>query len=61
MASATLKDTVGQRDRLSIDFSDWKQEIEDCRSDPAWKELTMTAKVRVLVRERLDQIKQSKQ
>ena len=48
--------TVGQKDRISVDVSDIKKDIETCRSDAAWVELPMTAKIRVLVKERLDQI-----
>jgi hypothetical protein len=50
-------DAVAQRDRISIDIGDMKGEIVDCRSDPAWGELSLSGKIRALIRERLDEIK----
>lgn len=49
---------VAQKDRISIDISDLKEEIEACRSDAAWSELPLSAKIRVLVKERLEQIRE---
>ena len=51
---------VAQKDRISIDISDLKEEIESCRSDAAWSELPLSAKIRVLVKERLEQIRVGK-
>lgn len=51
---------VAQKDRISIDISDLKQELETCRSDAAWAELPMSAKIRVLVKERLEEMKRTK-
>ena len=48
---------MGQKDRISIDISDIRDEIEVCRDDAAWTELPMSAKVRVLLRERLEEMK----
>lgn len=47
---------VGQKDRISIDVSDLRQEIETCRNDAAWTELPLSAKIRVLIKERLEQL-----
>jgi hypothetical protein len=49
--------TVAQKGRIPIDISDMREEIESCRNDVAWRELPMSAKLRVLIRERLDQMK----
>ena len=51
-----MHDAVAQKDRLSIDVSDLRQEIENCRNDAAWTELPLSAKIRVLVKERLEQL-----
>jgi hypothetical protein len=52
---------VAQKDRISIDVSDLKEEIETCRNDAAWSELPLSAKIRVLIKERLEQIKAEKE
>ncbi|NEO86730.1 MAG: hypothetical protein F6J87_21100 [Spirulina sp. SIO3F2] len=49
-----------RRDRISIDVSDIREQIEQCREDVAWSELPLSAKIRVLVRERLAQIEGQK-
>lgn len=51
---------VGQKDRISIDVSDLRQDIETCRSDAAWTELPLSAKIRVLIKERLEQLQEAK-
>ncbi len=51
---------VAQKDRISIDISDLKEEIETCRNDAAWSELPLSAKIRVLVKERLEQLWEEK-
>ncbi len=56
MSQELIHDAVAQKDRLSIDVSDLRQEIENCRSDAAWTELPLSAKIRVLVKERLEQL-----
>jgi hypothetical protein len=48
---------VAQKDRISIDVSDLREEIESCRTDAAWTELPLSAKIRVLIKERLEQLK----
>lgn len=52
-----LDSAVAQRDRISVDVADLREEIENCRDDAAWAELALAAKIRVLVKERLAQIK----
>jgi hypothetical protein len=47
---------VSQRDRISVDVSDIRERVETCREDVAWTELPLAAKLRVLIRERLEQI-----
>lgn len=51
---------MGQRDRISVDVSDIRERIEACRDDVAWAELPLTAKLRVLIRERLEEIEEEK-
>jgi hypothetical protein len=51
---------VGQRDRISVDVSDIRDQIDACRDDFAWTELPLAAKIRVLLRERLEQIASEK-
>jgi len=48
---------VAQKERISIDVSDLKEEIETCRNDAAWSELSLSAKIRVLIKERLEELK----
>lgn len=52
---------VAQRDRISIDVSDIKEAVEKCRDDVAWNELPLAAKLRVLIKERLEQIEKENQ
>lgn len=52
---------VSQRDRISVDISDIRERVENCRDDVAWTELPLAAKLRVLIRERLEQIESEKQ
>lgn len=55
--NAQLDSAVAQKGRISIDVTDLKEEIESCRTDAAWTELALAAKIRVLVKERLEQLK----
>jgi hypothetical protein len=48
--------SVSQRDRISTDVSDIREQIEQCRDDVAWSELPLAAKIRVLIKERIAQI-----
>jgi hypothetical protein len=51
---------VSQRDRISVDVSDIRERVEACRDDVAWMELPLAAKLRVLIRERLEQLEAEK-
>ena len=53
----TIDSSVAQKDRISIDVSDLREEIETCRNDAAWSELPLSAKIRVLIKERLEELK----
>lgn len=57
MSQELMNDAVAQKDRISIDVSDLRQDIETCRNDAAWTELPLSAKIRVLIKERLEQMK----
>ena len=59
MSEALQNESVSQKGRIPVDISDMRDELETCRNDAAWKELPLAAKVRVLLRERLDQMKES--
>ncbi len=39
-----------QGDRLTIEIGDLREQIENCRDDDAWKELSLSAKIRVLIK-----------
>jgi hypothetical protein len=52
---------VAQRDRISIDVSDIREQVECCRDDIAWSELPLAAKLRVLIKERLAEILEEKE
>lgn len=52
---------MGQRERISVDVSDIKDAVESCRSDVAWGELPLAAKLRVLIKERLEQLEKEKE
>lgn len=40
--------------RVSVDIKGIEERIDDCRNDPAWRQLSLAAKIRVLVEERLE-------
>ena len=46
--------SMAARDRIGVDISDIKQQIESCRNDAAWRELSLAGKVRTLTIERLE-------
>jgi hypothetical protein len=52
---------MAQKDRISVDVSDMREEIDTCRSDVAWQELSLAGKIRTLLRERLNQMKGEKE
>jgi hypothetical protein len=50
----TNDDSVA-RDRLTLDITDLKERIEACREDdPAWRELSLSGKIRALVVKQLE-------
>jgi hypothetical protein len=50
----TNDDSVA-RDRLTLDITDLKGRIEACREDdPAWRELSLSGKIRALVVKQLE-------
>jgi len=51
---------VSQRDRISVDINDIKEQVENCRDDVAWSELPLSSKLRVLIKERLAQLEAEK-
>ncbi len=55
------EEDMAQRERLSIDVSDIKEVVENCRDDIAWQEMPLSTKIRVLVKERLEQIRAEKE
>jgi hypothetical protein len=59
MASlSSLSSVKSQRDRISIDVGDLREQVETCRNDVAWSELPLSAKLRVLIKERLEEMRQ---
>jgi hypothetical protein len=56
MSEGMRFDSVAQKDRLSVDIGDVKTRIESCRTDAAWRELTLTGKVRTLIIEKLEDL-----
>jgi len=54
MASNDFIETMAQKDRISVDVTDIKEQVEKFRNDPAWRELSLASKIRVLVLERLE-------
>lgn len=45
-----------KQDRLTIDIGDLREDIERCRQDAAWEELSLSGKIRTLVKERIEQL-----
>lgn len=45
-----------KQDRLTIDIGDLREGIEKCRQDAAWEELSLSGKIRTLVKERIEQL-----
>lgn len=54
-------EVVVQKGRISIDIADLRDDIDSCRSDAAWSELPMSAKIRVLIKERIDQLRRERE
>jgi hypothetical protein len=45
-----------KQDRLTIDIGDLREDIEKCRQDAAWEELSLAGKIRTLIKERIEQL-----
>ena len=45
-----------KQDRLTIDIGDLREDIERCRQDAAWEELSLSGKIRTLIKERIEQL-----
>lgn len=51
-----MTETMASRDRLTLDIGDLRDRIEGVRSDTSWAEMSLAQKLRVLIRERLEQL-----
>lgn len=51
-----MTETMASRDRLTLDIADLRDRIESVRSDTSWAEMSLAQKLRVLIRERLEQL-----
>lgn len=61
MFATMTKDSDVTRDRLTLDITDLKESIETCRSDdPAWRELSLSGKIRALLVQQLEDMARSK-
>ena len=49
-------ETMASRDRLTLDIADLRDRIETVRRDVGWLEMSLAQKLRVLIRERLEQL-----
>ena len=47
--------------RVPIDLEGLRERVENARSDPAWKELSLSKKVRILLQERLEEVERIRQ
>lgn len=45
---------MAAKDRLSIDITDLREQVEKFRDTPSWRELSLSQKLRVLILERLE-------
>ncbi|MBE9117211.1 hypothetical protein IQ249_15025 [Lusitaniella coriacea LEGE 07157] len=45
---------------ISLEIDDLEEQVENCRNDLAWGELPLSAKLRVLIKERLAQLEAQK-
>ena len=51
---------MGRKNRFPLDIDDLRERIENCRSEPWWGEMTLTAKIRTLILERLEELELGK-
>ena len=55
------KDADVSRDRLTLDITDLKERIEASRQeDPAWRELSLSGKIRALLVQQLEEMEKTK-
>jgi len=47
-------DEMLRKNRFPLDISDIRDRIENCRTDVAWGEMSLTAKIRTLILERIE-------
>lgn len=50
-----------QRDRITLDITDLRERIETALSEPLWKELSLSRKIRHLLLVYLDQLEKERQ
>lgn len=61
MYVAMTKDSEVSRDRLTLDITDLKERIEASRQDdPAWRELSLSGKIRALLVQQLEEMERVK-
>ena len=54
-------DSMARKNRFPLDIDDIRERVENCRSDVAWREMSMTAKIRTLILERIEALEANKQ
>jgi hypothetical protein len=47
---------MNRKNRFSLDIEDIRERVENLRSDVWWREMSLAAKIRTLIIERLEQI-----
>jgi hypothetical protein len=47
-------DEMPRKNRFPLDIDDIRERIENCRTDVAWGEMSLTAKIRTLILERIE-------
>ncbi len=50
-----------KRDRITLDITDLRERIEAARSEPLWKELSLSRKIRNLLQTYLEQLEKERQ
>jgi hypothetical protein len=50
-----------EKQKLTVDLTGLKDDIESCRHEIWWQELSLNGKIRSLLRERVDQLQKEKQ
>jgi hypothetical protein len=49
-----IDDEMPRKNRFPLDIDDIRERIENCRTDVAWGEMSLTAKIRTLILERIE-------